>query len=82
MVVKNTESERAYQMEALESYISFIPEITKTIADIQSITLQEKNEKLKAKIYPVYTEIGEHFAKKRLCHSHPTDGFICYCDEK
>lgn len=79
---KNVEAERAYQIEALEAYLEITREFPRLLTDPESIT-EEENERLKKEIvYPKYAEISNRFADGRLCHSHPIDGFTCYCDEK
>lgn len=77
---KNLDAERAYQIEAMEAYLDVAQEFSQILTDPASIT-EEENARLKAKLYPRYTEISQRFADKRLCHSHPTEGFTCYCDE-
>ena len=79
---KNTDAERAYQNETLEAYLEVAKEYPRLLTDPKSIT-EEENRKLKAeKIYPEYAVISGRFAQKGLCHSHPIDGFTCFCDEK
>jgi len=77
----NTESELAYQIEALGVYLEITKQFPRILADPQSVT-EEENATLKSeKLYPRYLEISRRFIRGRLCHSS-TDGFVCYCDEK
>jgi hypothetical protein len=78
---KNAESERLYQIEALRIFLEFVRKFPQILSNPESIT-EGQNAKLKEEIYPQYAEISRRFAEKHLCHSHPRDGFTCYCSEK
>lgn len=78
---KDSDGERQYQDAAMELFLTFAKEFPRLLSDPCSIT-EDENEEMKKIIYPQYAEIGDRLSHERRCHSHTTDGYFCYCDER
>lgn len=78
----NEEAGRAYQTEAAEALLEVAREFPWILSSLEDIDEEENTRIKEEEIYPKYAAISERFASRGLCHSHPTEGFTCYCDEK